>query len=97
MRKSFDGVRILGKGEIKAKVTLEVSGASKSAVSAIEKAGGSITLTAPVKDKEAKRLKRSGKSKAKKAAQPEQESADQPAKADDAGAAGEPADTAKDD
>ena len=42
-----DGIRVLAKGEITAKLTLTVSGASKSAVEAIEKAGGSITLTAP--------------------------------------------------
>jgi large subunit ribosomal protein L15 len=37
-----DGVKILGKGEIKAKASFEVYGASKSAVAAIEKAGGSV-------------------------------------------------------
>jgi len=37
-----DGVKILGKGEIKAKADFEVYGASKSAVAAIEKAGGSV-------------------------------------------------------
>lgn len=42
-----DGIRVLAKGEITAKLALTVSGASKSAVEAIEKAGGSITLTAP--------------------------------------------------
>jgi large subunit ribosomal protein L15 len=41
-----DGIRVLGKGELTAAVTLIVSGASKSAVEAIEKAGGKITLTA---------------------------------------------------
>jgi large subunit ribosomal protein L15 len=41
-----DGIRVLGKGELKAAVTLIVSGASKSAVEAVEKAGGKITLTA---------------------------------------------------
>jgi large subunit ribosomal protein L15 len=39
-----DGIRVLAKGEIKAKVKLAVSGASKSAVAAVEKAGGSVTL-----------------------------------------------------
>ena len=49
-----DGVRILGKGEIKTKVDLTVAGASKSAIAAVEKAGGKITLTAkPKKQKEA--------------------------------------------
>ncbi|MEM6622732.1 MAG: 50S ribosomal protein L15 [Pseudomonadota bacterium] len=39
-----DGVRVLGRGEISAKVTLEVTGASKSAVSAVEAAGGTLTV-----------------------------------------------------
>ncbi len=39
-----DGVKILGKGEIAAKLTFEVLGASKSAVAAIEKAGGAVTV-----------------------------------------------------
>jgi large subunit ribosomal protein L15 len=44
IRRVKDGVRILSDGEITAKVTLEVAGASKSAVEKIEKAGGSIKL-----------------------------------------------------
>jgi len=43
-----DGVKILGVGELKAKLAFEVYGASKSAQAAIEKAGGSVTLLAPV-------------------------------------------------
>ena len=39
-----DGVRILKNGEINVPLTLEVAGASKSAVAAIEKAGGSIKI-----------------------------------------------------
>jgi large subunit ribosomal protein L15 len=42
--KARDGVKILGNGELTAKLTFEVAGASKSAVAAIEKAGGSVTL-----------------------------------------------------
>lgn len=42
----LDGVRILGSGEIKSKVTFEVAGVTKSAQAAIEKAGGSIKLLA---------------------------------------------------
>jgi large subunit ribosomal protein L15 len=42
-----DGVRLLGKGEIKAKVSLEVTGASKGAIAAVEKAGGSVKVLAP--------------------------------------------------
>lgn len=48
-----DGVRVLGKGAIKAKVELTVAGASKTAIAAIEKAGGKVTLTAKKKEKAA--------------------------------------------
>ncbi len=41
-----DGVRLLGKGEITAKVQFKVAGASKGAFAAVEKAGGSIELPA---------------------------------------------------
>jgi large subunit ribosomal protein L15 len=47
VRRKRDGVRVLGKGELTAKLTLNVTGASKSAVEAVEKAGGSITLATP--------------------------------------------------
>jgi len=43
-----DGVRLLGTGEIIAKVTVEVAGASKSAIAAVEKAGGAVILPPPV-------------------------------------------------
>lgn len=46
VRRKLDGVRILAKGEITAKVNLQVTGASKSAVEAVEKAGGSLSVTA---------------------------------------------------
>jgi large subunit ribosomal protein L15 len=42
--KARDGVKILGAGELKSKATFEVARASKSAVEAIEKAGGSVKL-----------------------------------------------------
>lgn len=45
-----DGVRLLAKGELKAKIDLTVTGASKSAVAAVEKAGGKVTVSAPVKE-----------------------------------------------
>ena len=45
VRRKLDGVRILAKGDVSAKLTLEVTGASKSAVEAVEKAGGSLTVT----------------------------------------------------
>ena len=49
LRRAKDGVRLLGSGEIKAKVQFEVHGASKSAVAAVEKAGGSVKILAPPK------------------------------------------------
>jgi large subunit ribosomal protein L15 len=50
VRRRLDGVRLLGKGEITSAIRLTVTGASKSAVEAVEKAGGSVTLTAPAGD-----------------------------------------------
>ena len=44
IRRPKDGVRILADGELKAKVSVEVAGASKAAVEKIEKAGGSVKL-----------------------------------------------------
>jgi large subunit ribosomal protein L15 len=49
LRRAKDGVRLLAGGEIKAKVALAVYGASKSAVAAVEKAGGSVEMLAPKK------------------------------------------------
>jgi large subunit ribosomal protein L15 len=42
--KPRDGVKILGNGELTAKLSFEVASASKSAVAAIEKAGGAVKL-----------------------------------------------------
>ena len=44
-----DGVRLLAKGEIKTKVKLVVSGASKAAIEAVEKVGGEVTVTSAAK------------------------------------------------
>jgi len=44
VRRPWDGIRLLGKGDLKTKVTVEVAGASKSAIAAVEKAGGSVTV-----------------------------------------------------
>ena len=43
VRRKLDGVRVLGKGALTAKLTMSVTGASKSAVEAVEKAGGTLT------------------------------------------------------
>jgi large subunit ribosomal protein L15 len=45
VRRALDGIRVLAKGDITSKITLTVTGASKSAVEAVEKAGGSVTLS----------------------------------------------------
>ena len=50
LRRARDGVRLLGRGEIKAKLNIEVHGASKSAIAAVEKAGGTVKILAPAKD-----------------------------------------------
>ena len=50
VRRAKDGVRLLGRGELKAKLTIEVHGASKSAIAAVEKAGGTVKIIAPKKD-----------------------------------------------
>lgn len=46
VRRELDGVRLLAKGELKAKVEITVAGASKSAIEAVEKAGGKVNLPA---------------------------------------------------
>jgi large subunit ribosomal protein L15 len=52
LRRAKDGVRLLGVGEIKTKVNFSVWGASKSAVAAVEKAGGSVQILAPKREAE---------------------------------------------
>ena len=47
VRRSRDGVRLLGKGELRSKLEIKVTGASKAAIAAVEKAGGSVTLPQP--------------------------------------------------
>lgn len=44
VRRNTDGIRLLAKGTLKAKVQITVAGASKAAVDAVEKAGGSVTI-----------------------------------------------------
>lgn len=47
IKKLKDGIRLLAKGELKAKLTIEVNGASKAAVEGVEKAGGTLVVIAP--------------------------------------------------
>ncbi len=67
IRRIDDGVRLLGKGELKSKVTLEVTGASKGAVEAVEKAGGSVAIVELARAEPAKtdKPKTKGKSRVK--------------------------------
>jgi large subunit ribosomal protein L15 len=79
VNKSLDGVRLLGRGELSAALTIEIHSASKAATAAVEKAGGKLILEQP-RDAEAraeaaaakakraaKRAKKAGKSGAAKA------------------------------
>lgn len=54
--KARDGVRLLAKGALTSKIDIEVAGASKSAVSAVQKTGGTVTVTF----KKAVRMNRKG-------------------------------------
>jgi len=47
LRRVGDGVRLLAKGELRAALTIEVAGASKAAIEAVEKAGGKVVLREP--------------------------------------------------
>jgi len=46
LAKTLDGVRLLAKGDLRTAITIKVAGASKSAVAAVEKAGGKVILPA---------------------------------------------------
>jgi large subunit ribosomal protein L15 len=52
LRRAKDGLRLLGRGELKSKLNIEVHGASKSAIEAVEKAGGTVKILAPAKKDE---------------------------------------------
>ena len=47
IRRTLDGVKLLGKGEIKTALHLTVYSATPAAVKAVEAAGGSVTQTRP--------------------------------------------------
>jgi large subunit ribosomal protein L15 len=52
MRREKGGVKLLGEGELKSKVEFSVWRASKSAVAAVEKAGGTVKILAPAKEED---------------------------------------------
>ena len=60
-----DGIRLLAKGELKAKVSISVTGASKAAQAAVEQAGGTLTLSGAKDAEEAPKEKGAAKAKAK--------------------------------
>ncbi|QZH74362.1 MAG: 50S ribosomal protein L15 [Erythrobacter sp.] len=63
-----DGVRLLGKGELTAKLTFSVAGASKGAIEAVEKTGGKVEVIDKGKPEHEKKLERREANKAAKAA-----------------------------
>ena len=67
LRREKDGVRLLGKGEITAKVKFVVTGATKGAIAAVEKAGGSVAVAAPAQPEHEKKAARAAANKAAKA------------------------------
>ena len=50
LRRAKDGVRLLGGGTLTAKVDIAVAGASKSAIAAVQAAGGSVTVLSPKRE-----------------------------------------------
>jgi large subunit ribosomal protein L15 len=50
LRRAKGGLRLLGRGELKAKLNIEAHGATKTAIAAVEKAGGSVKILAPAKE-----------------------------------------------
>ena len=71
VRKSKDGVRLMNKGDVTAKLTLDVAYASKGAIEAVEKAGGSVAVAEKkerVVGKGRRRDRKSAERKAKYAA-----------------------------
>ena len=62
-----DGVRLLGKGDLNAKLSLKVAGATKGAIAAVEKAGGSVEVIAKAQPEHEKKAARAEANKAAKA------------------------------
>ena len=61
-----DGVRLLGKGELTAKLTFRVAGASKGAIQAVEKAGGKVEVIEKDRPEAEKKAERAAANKAAK-------------------------------
>ena len=68
LRHTHEGLRVLGDGELKAKLTIEATHATKTALEAIEKAGGKVNIvTLPGADPHKKRGKTADNKKIEKA------------------------------
>ncbi|MFN3864571.1 MAG: 50S ribosomal protein L15 [Erythrobacter sp.] len=67
VRGGKDGVRLLGKGEITAKVAFAVTGATKGAIAAVERAGGSVAVAPAATPEHEKKLARRDANKAARA------------------------------
>jgi len=83
IRRARDGVRVLGQGEIKTKLTFEVTGVSTGAQKAIEKAGGSVTLVEMPK-RSPKKKETPAKAKSPETKAKTQPQAEAPAKTEEA-------------
>lgn len=77
VRKARNGVKLLGKGALKAKITIEVSAASEAAVKAVEKAGGKVILPPKPKTDEKAEAKKA-ESKGEKPERKPEEKAEAP-------------------
>jgi large subunit ribosomal protein L15 len=84
IRRAKDGVRLLGTGELKAKLSFEITGASQSAIKAVEAQGGSVTFKSITGREEpaANRIK-AEKRAAKRAAKAQPKGGKKKAKAED--------------
>ena len=70
IRRAKDGVRLLGHGEIKAKLAFEITGASASAIKAVEAKGGSVTLEIHHRPRGTRRRRDQGRTKRPRSAPP---------------------------
>ena len=73
VRRSRDGVRLLGKGDLTTQLEIQVTGASKAAIAAVEKVGGSVTLSQPKSKPEGKGKAHERQAKKDKAGKPQVE------------------------
>ncbi len=83
IRRAKDGVRLLGHGELKTKLTFEVAGASQSAIKAVEAKGGTVTLKSITgRERPAADKVKADKTAAKRAAKAEPKGGKKKAKGD---------------